>query len=201
MLASLRANPRPGTDAAQEKARARELYDRVSRALRLPEDTHSQLNGTQHKPLSSAGRSIAEDIEVHTEMGRLWQGENSEKVEKALSEALRISESSGKPDPRLVNNMAALKHLDGKLDQARTMYETALTHASTVEGGKGEGMSTSILYNLARVYEDEGNEAMAKEAYDKLLARHPEYVDGAYPETLHVSFSIESGHRSQGPFG
>jgi RNA polymerase-associated protein CTR9 len=39
-------------------------------------------------------------------------------------------------------------------------------------------MSTSMLYNLARVYEDGGDVAMAKEAYDKLLARHPEYVDG-----------------------
>lgn len=178
MLASLRANPRPGADQAQEKTRARELYDRVSRALHLPEDAHAQLNGSQHKPLSGAGRSIAEDIEVHTEMARLWQGENSDKVERALSEALRISENSGRPDPRLVNNLAGLKHLDGKLDQARAMYETALTYASTVGGGRGEGMSTSILYNLARVYEDEGNESVAKEAYDKLLTRHPEYVDG-----------------------
>ncbi|KAH8107706.1 hypothetical protein BXZ70DRAFT_1013744 [Cristinia sonorae] len=177
MLASLRANPRPGADQAQEKTRARELYDRVSRALRLPEDAHSHLNGHSHKPLSSAGRSIAEDLEVHTEMARLWQGESSDKVERALTEALRISETSAKPDPRLINNLAALKHLDGKLDQARVMYETALTHAATVEGGSGEGMSTSILYNLARVYEDEGNETMAKEAYDKLLTRHPEYVD------------------------
>ena len=179
MLASLRAHPRPGADQAQEKTRARELYDRVSRALHLPEDVHAQLNG-HSKPVSSAGRAISEDIEVHIEMARLWQGEGSDKVERALTEALRISEGSGKVDPRLVNNIAALKHLDGKLDQARSMYETALTHASTVEGGQGEGMSTSILYNLARVYEDEGNEAMAKEAYDKLLARHPEYVDGAF---------------------
>lgn len=180
MLASLRANPRPGVDHAQEKTRARELYDRVSRALRLPEDPHSQLNGHQHKALTSSGRNIAEDIEVHIEMARLWQGENSDKVERALTEALRISEASGKPDPRLVNNLGALKHLDGKLDQARAMYETAITHASMMEGGKGEGMSTSILYNLARVYEDEGNETMAREAYDKLLTRHPEYVDGMF---------------------
>ncbi|TCD66299.1 hypothetical protein EIP91_001545 [Steccherinum ochraceum] len=177
MLASLRANPRPGVDHAQEKMRARELYDRVSRALRLPEDPHSQLNGHQHKALTSSGRNIAEDLEVHIEMARLWQGENSDKVERALTEALRISEAGGKPDPRLVNNLGALKHLDGKLDQARAMYETAITHASMMEGGKGEGMSTSILYNLARVYEDEGNETMAREAYDKLLTRHPEYVD------------------------
>jgi RNA polymerase-associated protein CTR9 len=35
-----------------------------------------------------------------------------------------------------------------------------------------------MLYNLARVYEDAGDGVMAKEAYDKLLSRHPEYVDG-----------------------
>ena len=60
------------------------------------------------------------------------------------------------------------------------MYETALTEASAIEGSAGEGMATTILYNLARVYEDQGETNLAKEAYDKLLARHPEYTDGTF---------------------
>ncbi|KAI6017116.1 hypothetical protein EDC04DRAFT_2608077 [Pisolithus marmoratus] len=58
------------------------------------------------------------------------------------------------------------------------MYEVALTKATSISGDSREAMSTSILYNLARVYEDKENLDMAKEAYDKLLTHHPEYIDG-----------------------
>jgi RNA polymerase-associated protein CTR9 len=97
---------------------------------------------------------------------------------RALREALRISEAGGQVDPRLLNNLGALYHLEGNLGEARGMYESALTSAAGLGPEVGEGMSTSMLYNLARVYEDTGDEVMAKEAYDKLLSRHPEYVDG-----------------------
>ncbi|KAG8841217.1 hypothetical protein FRB91_005238 [Serendipita sp. 411] len=40
-----------------------------------------------------------------------------------------------------------------------------------------DAVSTTVLYNLARIYEDQGDMSMAKEAYDKLLQRHPEYID------------------------
>ncbi len=42
----------------------------------------------------------------------------------------------------------------------------------------GEGMSTSILYNLCPSLRDQGEDGLAKDAYEKLLSRHPEYVDG-----------------------
>ena len=35
------------------------------------------------------------------------------------------------------------------------MYEDALTKAATLSAEDGVAMSTSMLYNLARVYEDE----------------------------------------------
>jgi tetratricopeptide (TPR) repeat protein len=44
--------------------------------------------------------------------------------------------------------------------------------------GQLEEMSTSVLYNLARIYKDLNDDAKAMEAYEKLLDRHPEYVDG-----------------------
>ena len=45
-------------------------------------------------------------------------------------------------------------------------------------GTSFDGVSTTILYNLARVYEDGDDVDMARAAYEKLLTRHPEYVDG-----------------------
>ncbi|TFK25227.1 RNA polymerase II-associated protein [Coprinopsis marcescibilis] len=171
MLASLRACPREGViayDLAQEQARARDLFDRALKGI--------EIDGARSGP-SKASRNITEDLEMHLEIARLWQGENIERVGKAYEEAMRISEASGDIDPRLINNISALKHLDGRFSEARALYETALMKTATLQSTDTESMSTSMLYNLARVYEDEGETTLAKSAYDKLLSRHPEYID------------------------
>lgn len=182
MLASLHVHPRPGvssSDQAKEKAKARELFDRVCKALSLPELTHQPLNG-HATTLTRSLRHVAEDIELHAEIAKLFYQEDLGRVERALQEAVRLSDASGLIDPRLINNLAALRHQAGKLDEARSMYERALTDASSLGTREGDNMATSILYNLARVYEDQNEESKAKEAYEKLLSRHPEYVDGAF---------------------
>lgn len=181
MLASLRAFPRPGvssTDVAQEKSRARELFDRVGKDLELEEARVGHLS-------SKLSRGIAEDVEMHAEIARLWQEENLDRMGKALKEALRISQASGQTDPKLINNIGVLNHLEGNLTGARAMYENALISANTLSMDAAEGLSTTVLYNLARVYEDEGDENLAKEAYEKLLSRHPEYVDGTFSISNH----------------
>ncbi|KAN0091495.1 hypothetical protein V8E55_005061 [Tylopilus felleus] len=175
ILASLRAHPRPGVssaDVAQEKLKARELFDRVIKAIELDD---SRVNG--HAKGSRASSALNDDMEMHVEIARLWQEDNVERTTKAFRDAARVSATSGQVDPRLLNNLGALQHMEGNSDEARTMYEDALTKAASLNAEDGEAMSTSILYNLARVYEDSGEHAIAKEAYDKLLFRHPEYVD------------------------
>jgi RNA polymerase-associated protein CTR9 len=176
MLASIRAHPRPGvssSDVAQEKAKARELFDRASKALEHEESLASNGHVAHH-----AASYISDDMDMHVEIARLWQEDSLERTTRALKEALRLSEVGEGADPRLLNNLGGLQHMEGNLAEARALYENALTKAASLGPDIGEGMSTSILYNLARVYEDSGDVAVAKEAYDKLLARHPEYVDG-----------------------
>lgn len=185
MLASLRAYPRPGvssSDVAQEKSRARDLFDRVTKGLEL-EDARTNGNGR-----SKVSRRITDDIELHAEISRLWQGENLDRTSKALQEALRISQASGKTDPRLINNIGVLQHLEGNFSEARTMYESALTGTTSLSSDVAEGLSTTVLYNLARVYEDEGKDDLAQDAYEKLLSRHPEYVDGMRQFFLYILF-------------
>jgi RNA polymerase-associated protein CTR9 len=60
------------------------------------------------------------------------------------------------------------------------MYEAALTDAVSQASVNCDRISTTTMYNLARVYENQGNTKMACKAYEKLLTQHPEYVDGAY---------------------
>ncbi|KAI0743982.1 RNA polymerase II-associated protein [Daedaleopsis nitida] len=179
MLASIRASSRPGMSSAdklEEKRRARDLFDRITKTLGAVNDGLAHTNG-QPQGLTSSSRKLGEDTEMYIEIAKLYQGENADRMERAYKQALKNSETSGKIEPRLINNLAALRHVDGHLDEARTMYELAFTHAAGLDQSTAEAMSTSILYNLARVYEDQGETVKAKEAYDKLLARHPEYVD------------------------
>lgn len=192
MLASLQAHPRPGVsnaDAAQERVKARELFDRILKGIEIEETTRNNApaNGHGHaQGMSRSAKRIHEDMHMHAEVARLWQegGDGSlERMCRALREALRISEGDGKADPRLLNNLGALCHLEGNMTEARELYERALTSTAGLGPDTGdvrEGMSTTMLYNLARVYEDAGDDAMAKDAYGKLLARHPEYVDGEF---------------------
>ncbi|KAI3615454.1 pol ii transcription elongation factor [Moniliophthora roreri] len=169
-LASLRAYPRAGvssSDVDKERAKARELFDRVTKSLSL----------TTSSPNSNA---LANDMAMYIEIAKLHQQISLEKTGKALREALRIS-SAGNSEARvevgILNNLGVLAHLDDKYAEARGFYERALTNIASGTGESKGDVATSILYNLARVYEEEGEGTLAKEAYDKLLARHPEYVE------------------------
>ncbi|KIK13569.1 hypothetical protein PISMIDRAFT_17894 [Pisolithus microcarpus 441] len=121
--------------------------------------------------------AAVDDLEMHLEVACLRQEEQPERTAHALCETLRISEASGQIGPLLLNNLGTLQHMDSHLDMARSMYEAALMKAASIGGSSGEAMSTLILYNLARLYEDKEDLVMAKEAYDKLLTHRPEYVD------------------------
>ncbi|EJD02630.1 TPR-like protein [Fomitiporia mediterranea MF3/22] len=203
LLASLRAYPRPGfssADAAQERQKARDLYEQVLKAMDLFDPAGLNGSGTRTRSKDEAYThrkaisNFGDDVELLVEAARLWQDENRPRMRRLLEEAVRVVQervqAGGSPEPRLLNNLAVLKHNAGELAEARTMYEIALTEASSMEGAVGEGMATTVLYNLARVYEDQGETIIAKDAYDKLLGRHPEYNDAKVRQAqLQVSLS------------
>ncbi|KAH9956945.1 RNA polymerase II-associated protein [Lactifluus volemus] len=196
MLASLRLHPRPGvssSDAAQERTKARELFDRVYRVIEQHEDTSAQ-NGNASRSEPPPSRAVVDDVEIHIEFARLLQSENLVRTGKIFHEAVRISEEAGRVDPRLLNNLGVVSHLESRFGETRIMYENALVGASAL-GAEAEAMSTSVLYNLARVYEDLNDEAKAMEAYEKLLERHPEYVD-AKIRRAHILSNIHQGNEA-----
>lgn len=185
MLASLRASHRPAlTDKeyATDKEKAREAFERVKKEVTHLLGVNGSTNGAPK--LNTHRTSLIEDVEMHLELGRLWQSDSVEKAIQAYEQAvllLKRRKGTSSLDPRIINNIAALHHIDGKFESARTLYEEALGGFAVSGTGDdaSDAASTTILYNLARVYEGAGESTMAKEAYDKLLTRHPEYIDGA----------------------
>jgi len=182
MLASLRAHPRPGvstSEFAKEKERARELFEKVIKELHLPEDSARASTSTNGVgPSNKSARNLAEDVDMHVEIAKLWQDDDIDIVKHAVQEALRIYEVAHRVEPKLMNNLGVLDHIEGNLQQARAAYEQALTSSTAAALPDSDAVSTTILYNLARVYESQGELDRAQEAYEKLLAHHPEYVDG-----------------------
>ncbi|KAI6106575.1 hypothetical protein EDD16DRAFT_1740946 [Pisolithus croceorrhizus] len=178
MLASLCMHPRPevlSSDAAQEKVCARELFDQAI-INKMLEHNNTHPNGNTN--ISTCAAAVtADDLEMHLDIAHLWQEEQPEQTVHAFHKALQISEASGQIDPWLLNNLVPLQHMDSHLDMAQSMYKAVLTKATSIGGSSGEAISTLILYNLARLFKDKEDLVMAKEAYDKLLTHHPEYVD------------------------
>ena len=184
MLASLRAHPRPGVSSSEftkERERARELFEKVIKELHLPEDSvpgSASTNGGSPLRSNKSARNLADDVDIHVEIAKLWQEDVIDIVKRAVQEALRINEVAHRVEPKLMNNLGVLDHLEGNLHQAQSAYERALTSNSAAALPDSDAVSTTILYNLARVYESQGELDRAQEAYEKLLAHHPEYVDG-----------------------
>ncbi|VDB88728.1 unnamed protein product [Peniophora sp. CBMAI 1063] len=191
MLASLRSFARPGisgSELAAERSKARDMFERVTSAL----DTHEARPASQ-RGAAPISRAVAEDGEMYIEIARLWRSENIDKTGRMLRAALTLR---GR-EPRLLNALAVLTHLERRPDEARAMYEEALTAASSVAdptSPTSDATATTILYNLARAYEDLGQTNQASDAYAKILARHPEYTDAKVRE---ASIALEAGQRDR----
>ncbi|KAL3419460.1 tetratricopeptide [Phlyctema vagabunda] len=83
--------------------------------------------------------------------------------------------------PQLLNNMGCFYYQGEKFDQAREMFQSALSACVKV-GEKQEDMDsdalvTTISYNLGRTYEANGLLDEASTVYEGLLGRHSDYTD------------------------
>ncbi|KAG8952026.1 hypothetical protein FRC04_005359 [Tulasnella sp. 424] len=168
MLASICSNPGPSyssADAAADRKKARDIFDKLGRVV----------GASKNKAL----RYLGDDPDIHVDIAALWQNENLDRAARAYREAsrIRVAQNPGEPvDPRLLNNLGVVTHLEGDLTQAQALYEDAITSAATATA-ESDSMISTIMYNLARVYEEQGDSNKAREAYEKLLGKHPEYID------------------------
>ncbi|KAG0252248.1 protein required for normal CLN1 and CLN2 G1 cyclin expression [Actinomortierella ambigua] len=134
-----------------------------------------------------------QDPLLFTEMAQLLEQTDNVRATKAYMQALGIcSEKAETVDymPELLNNVAAMNHIDGRLDAAEGSYNKALDLCAAKiqqeEGGAGAGGDvdmateatiTTIRYNMARLYEERNQIEQAEQIYQGIAAKYHGYAD------------------------
>lgn len=147
-------------------------------------------------------RKLVADPAVLLNLARLYEADHPEKSLKCLEEVEQI-ELDGIPEedypqgiedeaalkialrellpPQLLNNMACFHYQAERFSRARELFQAAVQ--GCVKAGKKDptldtdALVTSISYNLGRTYEAEGMLPEAKELFEGLQKRHPQYID------------------------
>ncbi|OTB06897.1 hypothetical protein M426DRAFT_318609 [Hypoxylon sp. CI-4A] len=99
--------------------------------------------------------------------------------ETALRDALRRQ-----LPPQLLNNIGCFYYQAEKYDLASELFEAALGSCMRISEDKGEDIDTdtdalvtTISFNLGRSYESRALVDQAIEVFEKLVARHDDYID------------------------
>ncbi|KAI1318557.1 protein required for normal CLN1 and CLN2 G1 cyclin expression [Mortierella claussenii] len=154
--------------SSASKAKALEFFDRATNII-LERNTLS-----------------VQDPLMFTEMAQLLEQTDIAKTTKAYLFALGICGQKierGEPVeymPELLNNVAAINHMDGRLDAAEGSYNKALELCATKTDDADmatEATITTIRYNLARLYEERNEIQRAEEIYKDIAERYHGYAD------------------------
>jgi RNA polymerase-associated protein CTR9 len=147
-------------------------------------------------------KKVTPDSAVLLNLARLYESEQPEKALQCLQEvekmemdeipdgdlpldledeASKTSAKRGMLSPQLLNNIACFFYQAEKLSQAREYFQAALNSSVSIrekdETIDTDALVSTISFNLARTYEAQGIEEQAKEIYNGLLERHPDYID------------------------
>lgn len=147
-------------------------------------------------------KNLTPDASVLLNLARLYESDQPDKALQCLRQAEdleigNIPESEYPKDteddaeiraalrkllpPQLLNNIGCFYSQAEKYDQASDMFEAALGACiradSKDDNADADGLVTTISYNLGRSYESRGMTDQAVEVYERLLARHDDYID------------------------
>lgn len=171
------------TEASSEKIKARELYEQITRlfATRLK---NPSANPEAEGIMPPRIRQVNSDPDLYVEIARLSSDTDINHALKAYRQSLMVREDLGKPIPAmLLNNIGVLEWKNGHLTEAQERLEKALAAtASAVVGDEtereiNERTAVCMLFNLGVICEQSGDKEKAKDIYERILLRHPEYVD------------------------
>lgn len=129
-------------------------------------------------------------------LAKLWQEERVEKAIEAYKTAIEvhtlINADEGTTATDLVKekmtcNLGVLYHVQGNVDSALStlfdLQKRLVTMEETDSDGSADSLRTTVLYNVGRCFEEDGDLDEAISAYELVLRKHPEYLNGEYFRT------------------
>jgi len=147
-------------------------------------------------------KNLHPDASVLLNLARLYETDQPEKAQQCLQqvEELEINQipDSERPQdkeddaevravlrtylpPQLLNNIGCFYSQAEKHQLASDMFEAALGACVRIdskdENADTDSLITTISFNLGRSYEAQGMTDQAIEVYERLLARHDDYID------------------------
>lgn len=196
LLAALQAEE---VFAAQRSGSKEDKSGEAKRAISLLESVRALW-----KDAANGGKKITPDESVLVYLSRLYEHTVPEKSMQCLTQLEQMQlaahadadsdeEARANLPPPLLNNMGCFLYQNEKIDQARTMFQTALNACeryrekqedkpeadkSGVDLGS-DALVTTINYNLGRTYEASDMADEAKKVYEELLARHTDYTEAS----------------------
>ncbi|CAH7670136.1 pol II transcription elongation factor [Phakopsora pachyrhizi] len=171
------------TESNTERGKAKELYEQITRLFTTRVKVNPQ-DPDEEGVMPPRIREVASDPDLYIEIARLSSDSNINRALKAYRQSLTVRQDLGKPIPAmLLNNIGVLEWKNGCLAEAQERIESALAAtASAVVGDEtereiNERTAVCMLYNLGVICEESSEKAKAKDIYERILLRHPEYVD------------------------
>lgn len=172
-------------DSLSEKHKAKEFYEQI---LQIFDEGGSER--------SSRIKAAELNEGLWLEVGRLWEDDSSlSKIYRSyrLVERLQIEATTttltdpitlevleieaGEASAEIVNNLGVIEFNNKEFVAARRRFELASTFVS--KSKNPEAVLMAVTFNLGVTYEALGEYVKAQaECYDRILAKHPEFVDG-----------------------
>lgn len=178
---------RAAADSLAERNKAKDLFDQVERIFSLAQDTISpegeKILGI---PMTERISEVANDPELFIEIGKIYS-EDFKKSLKSFKKAEKIIKEELKEmvPPRLLNNIAVLEIIFENYGEAQEGFEIAVTEVGKAVGEAGgvlteelDGLITALTFNLGVISEILGEKDEARGSFERVLAQHPEFVDG-----------------------
>lgn len=190
------------TDASSDQSKARELFDQLVTLFQSRPGGTAEQPGSLD-PLGQRIQQIARDPDLYVEIARLWTGLDLSKALNAYRQSYQVHSdniedvSPEETDntmlkesipPHLLCNIGSLEYGRGQYESAQERFEEAIRldlarqQAQESRGAtlpEGDAVMMTLMYNLGVVMEARGQKEEAAQLYEqRLLARHPEYIEG-----------------------
>ena len=147
--------------------------------------THHEPNGTSDAAEAGTGGAL-EDVGLLLELGRLLERKSLNESIQVYEKAHAILARQQRPSIEVLNNIASLYFMTGQYEPAERIYDATLQlfreHNEDPDKlkwmGDVESMLITILYNMARVYEERyPDQDRAEKYYERILEKNPGYLD------------------------